>query len=223
MKRLVRVVGESMAPTYRSSDLLLTRPVGRAGARLQRGDVVVFRHGELRMIKRVVGLPGDLVELEAGRLFVNGEPVDGRPGCRAPTPRPGGCPGRATSWPVTTRPSRTTPGSGTSPSSRSRVSKRWSRDGWWGLAAPGDSSLVDELLQPVGLRDRNRPSRADHDQTLPGEALQSSAEALGGGVQQGGHVLLGQRQGHRGNAAPPGAGQTEQVVGQAALDVARGQ
>ena len=78
MKRLVRVVGESMAPTYRSSDLLLTRPVGRAGARLQRGDVVVFRHGELRMIKRVVGLPGDLVELEAGRLFVNGESVDGR-------------------------------------------------------------------------------------------------------------------------------------------------
>ncbi len=77
MNRLVRVAGESMAPTYRSSDLLLTRPVGRAGVR--RGDVVVFRHGGLRMIKRVVGLPGDLVELEAGRLFVNGESVDGRP------------------------------------------------------------------------------------------------------------------------------------------------
>src|SRR5450756_2594840 len=29
------------------------------------------------MIKRVVGLPGDLVELEAGRLFVNGESLDG--------------------------------------------------------------------------------------------------------------------------------------------------
>lgn len=79
MNRLVRVAGESMAPTYRSSDLLLTRPLGRAGVRARRGDVVVFRHGELRMIKRVVGLPGDLVELEAGRLFVNGEPVDGRP------------------------------------------------------------------------------------------------------------------------------------------------
>ncbi|MEI2808910.1 MAG: signal peptidase I [Nocardioides sp.] len=78
MKRLVRVAGESMAPTYRSSDLLLTQPVGPAGARVRRGDVVVFRHGEVRMIKRVVGLPGDLVELEAGRLFVNGDPVDGR-------------------------------------------------------------------------------------------------------------------------------------------------
>lgn len=79
MKRLVRAVGESMAPTYRSSDLLLTRPVGPAGGRARRGDVVVFRHGELRMIKRVVGLPGDLVEMEAGRLFVNSDPVDRRP------------------------------------------------------------------------------------------------------------------------------------------------
>jgi signal peptidase I len=77
MKRLVRVAGESMAPTYRSSDLLLTRRVGRAGVR--RDDVVVFQRGELPMIKRVVGLPGDFVELEAGRLFVNGESVDGRP------------------------------------------------------------------------------------------------------------------------------------------------
>jgi signal peptidase I len=82
MKRLVRVAGESMAPTYRSSDLLLTRPAGRTGPRVRRGDVVVFRHCELRMIKRVVGLPGDLVELEAGRLFVNGESVDGHPRMR---------------------------------------------------------------------------------------------------------------------------------------------
>lgn len=66
-----------MAPTYHSSDLLLTRRVGRAGVR--RGDVVVFRRGQLPMIKRVVGVPGDLVEQEAGQLFVNGEPVDGRP------------------------------------------------------------------------------------------------------------------------------------------------
>src|SRR5674476_965621 len=79
MNRLVRVAGESMAPTYRSSDLLLTRPAGRLSSSARRGDVVVFRHGELPMIKRVVGLPGDLVELEAGRLFLNGEPVDGRP------------------------------------------------------------------------------------------------------------------------------------------------
>lgn len=77
MKRLVRVAGESMAPTYRPSDLLLTTPVGRAGAP-RRGDVVVLRRAGIRMIKRVLGVPGDVVELEAGRLFVNGASVDGR-------------------------------------------------------------------------------------------------------------------------------------------------
>ena len=78
MKRLVRVAGKSMAPTYRPAALLLTTPVGRAGARPRPGDVVVLRRAGVRMIKRVVGVPGDVVELEAGRLFVNGASVDGR-------------------------------------------------------------------------------------------------------------------------------------------------
>ncbi len=78
MIRVVRVAGDSMTPTYRSSDLLLTRPAGRAVVAASRGDVVVFGRGARRMVKRVVGLPGDVVELEAGRLFVNGQSVDGR-------------------------------------------------------------------------------------------------------------------------------------------------
>ncbi|WP_291380240.1 signal peptidase I [Demequina sp.] len=79
MRRVVKVAGQSMAPTYRRSDLLLTRPVGRGGARVGRGDVVVLRRGEVPMIKRIVAVQGDLVELEAGRLVVNGVCVDGRP------------------------------------------------------------------------------------------------------------------------------------------------
>lgn len=78
MVRIVVVSGDSMAPTYHSSDLLLTRRVGRASAVLSRGTVAVFRRDGLRMIKRTVGLPGDIVEMEAGHLFVNGEPVNGR-------------------------------------------------------------------------------------------------------------------------------------------------
>ncbi len=73
-----------MAPTYRSSDLLLTRPVKPTGARIGRGDVVVFCHGDVRAIKRVVGLPGDHIEMEAGRLRVNGFSVDSRPRLAGP-------------------------------------------------------------------------------------------------------------------------------------------
>ncbi|GAG29971.1 unnamed protein product, partial [marine sediment metagenome] len=43
----------------------------------QRGDVVIFFAPEdgLRMVKRVIGLPGDRVELRNNRLYVNGEPA----------------------------------------------------------------------------------------------------------------------------------------------------
>ena len=47
----------------------------------KRGDIVVFyspRDGA-RLVKRVVGLPGDTVELRADRLIVNGIPVDYQP------------------------------------------------------------------------------------------------------------------------------------------------
>lgn len=71
---VLRVVGRSMEPTLSPGDLLLTLPV--AG---QRGDVVVFHHASgARYAKRIAGVGGDVIELEAGRLRVNGRSIDGR-------------------------------------------------------------------------------------------------------------------------------------------------
>ena len=44
----------------------------------QRGDIVVFfsPKDSTRMVKRVIGLPGDTIELRNARLFINGQPVD---------------------------------------------------------------------------------------------------------------------------------------------------
>ena len=50
-------------------------PVGEP----KRGEVVVFRYPDdpdIDYIKRVVGVPGDRVEVRRGRLFLNGQPVD---------------------------------------------------------------------------------------------------------------------------------------------------
>ena len=44
----------------------------------QRGDIVVFfppKDGT-RLVKRVIGLPGDTVEMRSEHLFINGQPVD---------------------------------------------------------------------------------------------------------------------------------------------------
>lgn len=47
----------------------------------QRGDIVVFYspHDGTRLVKRVVGLPGDTVELRNEQLIINGNPVDYTP------------------------------------------------------------------------------------------------------------------------------------------------
>jgi len=48
------------------------------GSDPERGDVVVFKHPVLGSdyIKRLIGLPGDRIQMKNGLLHINGEPVD---------------------------------------------------------------------------------------------------------------------------------------------------
>src|SRR5262245_51055330 len=65
------VKGSSMFPTFNSDDVVLTSP---AHAKAQRGDVVIVtdNRGD-RVIKRIVGLPGETVAIYRGFVYVNGQ------------------------------------------------------------------------------------------------------------------------------------------------------
>jgi signal peptidase I len=73
-----RIPSESMLDTLRPGDRVL---VNRAVYHLRdphRGDVVVFRYPDdpsVVFIKRIVGVPGDVLKVRDGRLYVNGEPL----------------------------------------------------------------------------------------------------------------------------------------------------
>jgi signal peptidase I len=73
---LTRVTSWSMAPTLRPGSLLLTRRLRRSDG-LRRGDVVVFRSPELgrRVVKRVVGMPGETILVDGRGIRIDGVPL----------------------------------------------------------------------------------------------------------------------------------------------------
>ena len=66
----------SMVPTLEIGDRVLVNKFVYRFSDPQRGDIIVFRsvaEGGVDLIKRVVGLPGDKVELLHGQVFLNGQ------------------------------------------------------------------------------------------------------------------------------------------------------
>jgi signal peptidase I len=73
-----RVQGTSMEPLLRDGERIVVNKFIYRFRPIERGDVVVFwypRDPSVSFIKRVVGLPGDLVEIRSGQLIVNGVPA----------------------------------------------------------------------------------------------------------------------------------------------------
>ena len=68
------VEGQSMEPTFHNNDYLITEKVTYKFKTPQRGEVVIFHppdNTSVNYIKRIIGLPGDTVEIKNGSIFVN--------------------------------------------------------------------------------------------------------------------------------------------------------
>ncbi len=74
----VRVEGTSMLPRLEDHDRLFINKFVYHISSIHRDDIVVFhypRDPEKSYIKRVIGLPGDRLRIDRGRVWLNGKPL----------------------------------------------------------------------------------------------------------------------------------------------------
>lgn len=73
------VVGHSMEPTLENDDSLLVDKVSYCFGQPKRYDVIVFEPTIANVskyyVKRIVGLPGETVQIVDGVVYINGEPL----------------------------------------------------------------------------------------------------------------------------------------------------
>ena len=73
------VFGQSMEPNLHDNQRLIIEKISYHIHPPQRGDIIVLRlpnrHSD-PLIKRVVGLPGETVEVRDGRVYINGQVLD---------------------------------------------------------------------------------------------------------------------------------------------------
>jgi len=75
----VKVEGTSMMPSLEDQERIFVNKFVYRLEPIQRGDIVVFRYPRdpsKSFIKRVIGLAGDRIQIDAGRVFVNGKLLD---------------------------------------------------------------------------------------------------------------------------------------------------
>jgi signal peptidase I len=71
----VEIVGQSMEPTFQNGDWVVMDKISYRFTDPKIGDVVIVDLGNKKLIKRVVGTPGDHIYIKDGALYRNGEKV----------------------------------------------------------------------------------------------------------------------------------------------------
>ena len=70
---VLQIEGTSMDPTLTSGDIVLLKK----SSRMNRGDICGFSWNNKLLVKRVIGIPGDWIEIDLdGTVYRNGEKLD---------------------------------------------------------------------------------------------------------------------------------------------------
>ena len=68
----VQVDGKSMYPTLDDNEILLLKKYDHS---YERFDIVVFEYNDSKLVKRIIGLPGEYVAYKDNELYINNEKV----------------------------------------------------------------------------------------------------------------------------------------------------
>ena len=71
----IRVNGTSMDPTLNNGDIMILNEIGYHLNGLDRFDIVVINSSGEKIIKRVIGLPGETVAYRNNKLYINDKEV----------------------------------------------------------------------------------------------------------------------------------------------------
>lgn len=71
----VNVNGTSMNNTLEDNDTMILNKIGIKFSDLKRFDIVVIKTNDTYLIKRIIGLPGEVIEYKEGKLFINGKKI----------------------------------------------------------------------------------------------------------------------------------------------------
>ena len=64
-----------MVPTLLDGDIMILDKIGYRINGLKRFDIVVIKYNNEKIIKRVIGLPGDYIEYKDNIIYVNGKEI----------------------------------------------------------------------------------------------------------------------------------------------------
>lgn len=69
----IKVDGDSMYDTLKDGELMILNKIDKTLNGIDRYDIVVFNYEGEKLIKRVIGLPGEIISCENGKIYINGK------------------------------------------------------------------------------------------------------------------------------------------------------
>lgn len=72
----IRVNGPSMNDTLHDKDIMILDEISYRFSSVERFDIVVVKYKDEFIIKRVIGLPGEVVSCKDNKIYINGKVIE---------------------------------------------------------------------------------------------------------------------------------------------------